>query len=109
MSDEERARPPRKKRPRREAASEEAPPIDEAPRDPEASAPREAAGDEGDPPRDPNETLGESFRAYRAGLRVREIPVRVLEKRTPSINLMKRVPNVLKSLAKLTWAIRIKG
>jgi len=49
------------------------------------------------------------IRAYRAGLRVREIPVRVLEKRTPSINLMKRVPNVLKSLAKLTWAIRIKG
>ncbi|MEO7331278.1 MAG: glycosyltransferase family 2 protein [Minicystis sp.] len=49
------------------------------------------------------------IRAYRAGLRVREIPVRVLEKRTPSINLTKRVPNVLKSLAKLTWAIRIKG
>jgi glycosyltransferase involved in cell wall biosynthesis len=49
------------------------------------------------------------IRAYRAGLRVREIPVRVLEKRPPSINLMKRVPNVLKSLAKLTYAIRVKG
>ena len=49
------------------------------------------------------------IRAYRAGLRVREIPVRVLEKRTPSINLVRRVPNVLKSLAKLTWAIRVKG
>ena len=49
------------------------------------------------------------IRAYRAGLRVREIPVRVLEKRVPSINLTKRVPNVLKSLAKLTWAIRVKG
>lgn len=49
------------------------------------------------------------IRAYRAGLRVREIPVRVLEKRPPSINLVKRVPNVLKSLAKLTWAIRVKG
>ena len=49
------------------------------------------------------------IRAYRAGLRVREIPVHVLEKRPPSINLMKRVPNVLKSLAKLTWAIRIRG
>lgn len=48
------------------------------------------------------------IRAYRAGLRVREIPVRVLEKRTPSINLMRRVPNVLKSLAKLTWAIRVR-
>jgi glycosyltransferase involved in cell wall biosynthesis len=49
------------------------------------------------------------IRAYRAGLRVREIPVRVLEKRPPSINLLKRVPNVLKSLGKLTWAIRVKG
>jgi glycosyltransferase involved in cell wall biosynthesis len=49
------------------------------------------------------------IRAYRANLRVREIPVRVLEKRPPSINLVKRVPNVLKSLAKLTWAIRVKG
>ena len=49
------------------------------------------------------------IRAYRAGLRVREIPVRVLEKRPPSINLVRRVPNVLKSLAKLTYAIRVKG
>jgi glycosyltransferase involved in cell wall biosynthesis len=49
------------------------------------------------------------IRAYRAGLRVREIPVRVLEKRPPSINLAKRVPNVIKSLVKLTWAIRVKG
>jgi len=49
------------------------------------------------------------IRAYRAGLVIREIPVRVKEKRPPSINLMKRVPNVLKSLVKLTWAIRIKG
>jgi glycosyltransferase involved in cell wall biosynthesis len=49
------------------------------------------------------------IRAYRAGLRVREIPVRVLEKRMPSINLIRRVPNVLKSLAKLTWAIRVRG
>jgi glycosyltransferase involved in cell wall biosynthesis len=49
------------------------------------------------------------IRAYRANLRVREIPVRVLEKRPPSINLMKRVPNVLKSLAKLTYAIRVRG
>jgi hypothetical protein len=49
------------------------------------------------------------IRAYRAGLRMREIPVRVVEKRRPSINLMNRVPNVLRSLAKLTYAIRIKG
>lgn len=49
------------------------------------------------------------IRAHRAGLRVREIPVRVLEKRQPSINLVRRVPNVLKSLARLTWAIRVRG
>jgi glycosyltransferase involved in cell wall biosynthesis len=49
------------------------------------------------------------IRAYRAGLHIREIPVRVLEKRRPSINLTRRVPNVLRSLAKLTWAIRVRG
>lgn len=49
------------------------------------------------------------IRAYREGLRVVEIPIRVLEKRPPSINLFKRVPNVLKNVAKLTWAIRIAG
>jgi hypothetical protein len=49
------------------------------------------------------------IRAYRKDLRVLEIPTRVLEKRPPSINLMKRVPNVLKSLVKLTWAVRVKG
>jgi glycosyltransferase involved in cell wall biosynthesis len=49
------------------------------------------------------------IRAYRAGLRVEEIPVRVLEKRRPSINLTRRVPNVLRSLTKLTWAIRLRG
>jgi glycosyltransferase involved in cell wall biosynthesis len=48
-------------------------------------------------------------RAYRAGLRVREIPVRVLEKRTPSINLTRRVPNVLRNVARLTWAVRVRG
>ena len=49
------------------------------------------------------------IRAYRGGLRIKEIPVRVVEKRPPSINLFKRVPNVLKSVAKLTWAIRLHG
>lgn len=49
------------------------------------------------------------IRADRAGITVREIPVRVMEKRPPSINLMKRVPNVLKSMVKLTYAIRIRG
>ncbi len=49
------------------------------------------------------------IRADRGGVRTREIPVRVMEKRPPSINLFKRVPNVLKSVAKLTYAIRIRG
>lgn len=49
------------------------------------------------------------IRADRGGVRTREIPVRVKEKRPPSINLFKRVPNVLKSVAKLTYAIRIRG
>lgn len=49
------------------------------------------------------------IRADRGGVKVREIPVRIVEKRPPSINLFKRVPNVLKSLAKLTYAIRIRG
>jgi glycosyltransferase involved in cell wall biosynthesis len=49
------------------------------------------------------------IRAYRTNKRVVEIPIRVLEKRPPSINLFKRVPNVLTNLAKLTWAIRVRG
>jgi glycosyltransferase involved in cell wall biosynthesis len=49
------------------------------------------------------------IRAYRQGVEIVEIPVRVMEKRPPSINLFKRVPNVLKSLAKLTHSIRIRG
>lgn len=48
------------------------------------------------------------IRAYRAGRTVVEIPIRVLEKRPPSINLMRRVPGVLNNLGKLTWAIRIQ-
>lgn len=46
------------------------------------------------------------IRAYRAALRIVEIPVRVLEKRPPTINLLKRVPGVVKNLWQLTWAIR---
>ncbi len=49
------------------------------------------------------------IRAERGGVRIREIPVRILEKRPPSINLFKRVPNVLKNVGKLFVAIRIKG
>jgi len=46
------------------------------------------------------------IRAYRAALRIVEIPVRVLEKRPPTINLLKRVPKIVKNLWQLTWAIR---
>lgn len=49
------------------------------------------------------------IRADRGGVRTREIPVRVIEKRPPSINLFKRVPNVMKNVAKLTYAIRVRG
>jgi glycosyltransferase involved in cell wall biosynthesis len=49
------------------------------------------------------------IRAYRAGLDVREIPTRVKELRPPSINLLNRVPHVVRSLVKLTWAVRRHG
>jgi len=45
-------------------------------------------------------------RAGRRGIDVVEIPVRVAEKRRPAINLVRRVPGVLVSMAKLTYAIR---
>jgi glycosyltransferase involved in cell wall biosynthesis len=49
------------------------------------------------------------IRAEREGVAIVEIPVRVKEKREPSTHLFRRVPNVLKNLAKLVVAIRIKG
>lgn len=49
------------------------------------------------------------IRAERQEYRLLELPVDIVEKRKPSINLMKRVPNVLGNLAKLFIAIRIKG
>jgi glycosyltransferase involved in cell wall biosynthesis len=49
------------------------------------------------------------IRAGRAGLRVLEIPIRLDEKRPPAINLVKRVPNVLRGMAKLTRVIRFGG
>lgn len=48
------------------------------------------------------------IRAYRESLRVIEIPVRVLEKRPPSINLLDRVPGVVADLWQLTRAIHGK-
>jgi glycosyltransferase involved in cell wall biosynthesis len=49
------------------------------------------------------------IRAEREGVRMKEIPVRVLEKRVPTIGLFRRVPNVLKAVSRLVWAIRIEG
>lgn len=46
------------------------------------------------------------IRSQRAGLRVIEIPVRVLEKRVPTINLASRVPGVLSRVGRLWWALR---
>ena len=49
------------------------------------------------------------IRAERAGIRIQEIPVSILEKRPPSINLFRRVPDVLMNLVRLVVAIRWKG
>ena len=49
------------------------------------------------------------IRAWRAGLKVLEIPIELREKRKPSVHLYKRVPNVLKNVAKLLWVVRLKG
>lgn len=50
-----------------------------------------------------------TIRAYRAPLRVVELPVRILEKRPPSIGLWRRLPGVAKDLWQLTWAVRLRG
>src|SRR5271169_988530 len=49
------------------------------------------------------------IRAWRAGLRVLEIPIELREKRKPTVHLYKRVPNVLRNVAKLVWVVRLKG
>src|SRR5689334_15191058 len=46
------------------------------------------------------------IRAHREGKKVLEIPFTVREKRPPSINLVKRVPHVLKSVARLAISVR---
>lgn len=49
------------------------------------------------------------IRAHREGKKVVEIPFAVREKRPPSINLLKRVPHVVKSVAKLAISVRQNG
>ena len=46
------------------------------------------------------------IRAHREGKKVVEIPFAVREKRPPSIRLMKRVPHVIASVAKLAISVR---
>ena len=48
-------------------------------------------------------------RAWREGLEVKEIPIQLQEKRQPSIHLFRRVPNVLKNVARLVYVIRVRG
>jgi glycosyltransferase involved in cell wall biosynthesis len=48
-------------------------------------------------------------RAWREGLEVMEIPIQLQEKRQPSIHLFRRVPSVLKNVAKLVYVIRVRG
>jgi glycosyltransferase involved in cell wall biosynthesis len=48
-------------------------------------------------------------RAWRGGFKVLEIPIQLEEKRQPSINLLRRIPNVLRQVAKLVWVIRVQG
>lgn len=47
------------------------------------------------------------IRAERDGLRVREIPVELAEKRPPSVHLLRRVPRVLHHLLRLMAAIHL--
>ena len=49
------------------------------------------------------------IRAEREGKRVEEIPIHIVEKRPPSVNLFKRVPKVLRDLAQLTYNIRLRN
>jgi len=46
------------------------------------------------------------IRAHREGKKVVEIPFAVREKRPPSINLFKRVPHVVRSVARLAISVR---
>ena len=48
------------------------------------------------------------IRAQRLGCDVREIPIALREKRPPSIQLLRRVPRVLKGLVQLGWTIRVR-
>ncbi|MFN0062140.1 MAG: glycosyltransferase family 2 protein [Myxococcaceae bacterium] len=48
-------------------------------------------------------------RAWRMGLRVTEVPIQLEEKRKPSVALLRRIPHVLRQLAKLVYVIRVRA
>lgn len=48
------------------------------------------------------------IRAQRTGRDVREIPIALREKRPPSVQLLRRVPRVLRGLLQLGWTIRVR-
>ncbi len=47
------------------------------------------------------------MRAGLEGKRVVEIPIVLAEKRPPSVHLLRRVPNVLRQVARLLWVLRV--
>jgi glycosyltransferase involved in cell wall biosynthesis len=49
------------------------------------------------------------LRAGLEGKRVVEIPIQLREKRPPSIGLLRRVPNVIRQLARLFWVLRVSA
>jgi glycosyltransferase involved in cell wall biosynthesis len=49
------------------------------------------------------------LRAGLEGCRVVEIPIALHEKRPPSVGLLRRVPNVLRQVARLFWVLRVRG
>jgi glycosyltransferase involved in cell wall biosynthesis len=49
------------------------------------------------------------LRAGLEGKRVVEIPIELHEKRAPSIGLLRRVPDVLRQVARLFWVLRVQA
>ena len=49
------------------------------------------------------------LRAGLEGKRVLEIPIELHEKRPPSVGLLRRVPNVLRQVARLFWVLRVSA
>ncbi len=49
------------------------------------------------------------LRAGLERLRVVEIPIALAERRPPSVGLLRRVPDVLRQLARLFWVLRLRG